>query len=253
MATIKLLTDFEANAIPAVKAVFDDIRATRKSDFVNNFWRGLANESVALKRAWEYAPALRSNRSTAGRNAPRATDSPLSGRVGWPDGSTRVAPADFLLVTTNDAALSEIGSQILSMCRLRPGSVVCHCSGATSSERLWCKDRKQSIFDGLATFARLSGSRADCRIRSRSMVIWLHIARRSRLSAKHPKCKIRSSKYLNNLIEQDHRSIKLRLGPMLGLKHFRRAATTIAGIELMHRIRRSVQTGSASHQKQNRI
>ena len=57
----------------------------------------------------------------------------------------------------------------------------------------------------------------------------------------HPKanqCKIRSSKYLNNLIEQDHRSIKLRLGPMLGLKHFRRAATTIAGIELMHRIRR---------------
>ena len=51
-------------------------------------------------------------------------------------------------------------------------------------------------------------------------------------------CRIRSSKYLNNLIEQDHRSIKLRLGPMLGLKQFRRAATTIAGIELMHRIRK---------------
>src|ERR1700722_9743423 len=48
----------------------------------------------------------------------------------------------------------------------------------------------------------------------------------------------RSSKYVNNLIEQDHRSIKLRLGPMLGLKHFRRAATTIAGIELMHWIRK---------------
>jgi transposase-like protein len=43
---------------------------------------------------------------------------------------------------------------------------------------------------------------------------------------------------LNNLIEQDHRSIKLRLGPMLGFKHFQRAATTIAGIELMHRIRK---------------
>jgi transposase-like protein len=51
-------------------------------------------------------------------------------------------------------------------------------------------------------------------------------------------CRIRSSKYLNNLIEQDHRSIKLRLGPMLGLKHFLRAATTIAGIERMHRIRK---------------
>ena len=55
----------------------------------------------------------------------------------------------------------------------------------------------------------------------------------------HPEgnqCEIRSSKYLNNRIEQDHRSIKLRLGPMLGLKRFRRAATTIAGIELMHRV-----------------
>jgi transposase-like protein len=59
--------------------------------------------------------------------------------------------------------------------------------------------------------------------------------------SEHPEgnqCKIRSSKYVNNLIEQDHRSIKLRLGPMLGLKHFRTAATTIAGIELMHRIRK---------------
>jgi transposase-like protein len=40
------------------------------------------------------------------------------------------------------------------------------------------------------------------------------------------------------LIEQDHRSIKLRLGPMLGFKQFRRAAATIVGIELMHRIRK---------------
>ncbi len=57
----------------------------------------------------------------------------------------------------------------------------------------------------------------------------------------HPRgnqCEIRSSKYLNNLIEQDHRSINGRLGPMLGLKHFRRAAAMIAGIELIHRIRK---------------
>ena len=53
MATTKLLTDAEVEAIPAVKAVFDDIRATRKSDFVNNFWRGLANDPVSLKRTWE--------------------------------------------------------------------------------------------------------------------------------------------------------------------------------------------------------
>ena len=53
MATTRLLTDAEVEKIPAVKAVFDDIRATRKSDFVNNFWRGLANDPPALKRIWE--------------------------------------------------------------------------------------------------------------------------------------------------------------------------------------------------------
>lgn len=53
MATTRLLSDAEAEEIPAVKAVFDDIRATRKSDFVNNFWRGLANDPPTLKRIWE--------------------------------------------------------------------------------------------------------------------------------------------------------------------------------------------------------
>src|SRR6185503_10032679 len=50
--------------------------------------------------------------------------------------------------------------------------------------------------------------------------------------------KQRSSKYLNNLIEQDHRSVKQRIAVMLGLKQFRNAVTTIAGIELMYRIRK---------------
>ena len=50
--------------------------------------------------------------------------------------------------------------------------------------------------------------------------------------------KLRSSKYLNDLIERDHRSVKQRIGPMLGFKRFRNAAITIAGIELMHRIRK---------------
>ena len=52
MATVKLWTDEEAAAVPAVKAVFDDIRATRKSYFVNNFWRALANQPVLLQRTW---------------------------------------------------------------------------------------------------------------------------------------------------------------------------------------------------------
>jgi transposase-like protein len=48
---------------------------------------------------------------------------------------------------------------------------------------------------------------------------------------------VRSSKYLNNLIEQDHRNVKSRTNVMLGFKRFRSAATTISGIELAHRIR----------------
>ncbi|MCW3476400.1 transposase [Limobrevibacterium gyesilva] len=50
--------------------------------------------------------------------------------------------------------------------------------------------------------------------------------------------KLRSSKYLNNVIEQDHRGVKLRLGPMLGFKRFRNSAVTIVGIELLRRIQK---------------
>jgi len=50
--------------------------------------------------------------------------------------------------------------------------------------------------------------------------------------------KLRSSKYLNNVIEQDHRSVKQRIAAMLGFKQFCNAAITIAGIELLHRIRK---------------
>jgi len=52
LATVKLWTDEEAGADPRVKAIFDDIRATRKSGFVNNFWRALANQPAVLERTW---------------------------------------------------------------------------------------------------------------------------------------------------------------------------------------------------------
>jgi AhpD family alkylhydroperoxidase len=52
MSTAKLWTDEEVAANPRVEAVFDDIRATRKSDFVNNFWRALANQPELLERTW---------------------------------------------------------------------------------------------------------------------------------------------------------------------------------------------------------
>lgn len=50
--------------------------------------------------------------------------------------------------------------------------------------------------------------------------------------------KVRSSQYLNNLIEQDHRGVKRRIRPMLGFKSFESAEVTIAGVELAHRIRK---------------
>jgi transposase-like protein len=49
---------------------------------------------------------------------------------------------------------------------------------------------------------------------------------------------VRTSEYLNNLIEQDHRRVKQRLRPMLGLKSFRTAAVVISGIELAEKIKK---------------
>jgi len=48
---------------------------------------------------------------------------------------------------------------------------------------------------------------------------------------------VRTNRYLNNIIEQDHRAIKRRCASMAGFKSFATAAVTIAGIELAHRIR----------------
>jgi transposase-like protein len=48
--------------------------------------------------------------------------------------------------------------------------------------------------------------------------------------------RLRSSKHLNDLIEQDDRGIKSRTRPMLGFKNFSSAAITIAGVELLRRI-----------------
>jgi AhpD family alkylhydroperoxidase len=52
MSTVRLWTDKDVADSPRVKAVFDDIRATRKSEFVNNFWRALANQPALLERTW---------------------------------------------------------------------------------------------------------------------------------------------------------------------------------------------------------
>jgi hypothetical protein len=50
MSTVKLWTDEEVSKDPRVKAIFDDIRTTRQSDFINNFWRALASKPALLER-----------------------------------------------------------------------------------------------------------------------------------------------------------------------------------------------------------
>lgn len=47
---------------------------------------------------------------------------------------------------------------------------------------------------------------------------------------------VRQNKYLNNLVEQDHRNIRRRIRPMLGFKSFPNAQTILTGIELIHMI-----------------
>jgi transposase-like protein len=49
---------------------------------------------------------------------------------------------------------------------------------------------------------------------------------------------VRQVKYLNNIVEQDHRAIKRRARPMLGFKEFRCARILLSGIGLMHMVRK---------------
>jgi AhpD family alkylhydroperoxidase len=51
MATFGLIEYADASA--EVRAVYDDIMATRQTDYINNFWKALAHDPTALKRTWE--------------------------------------------------------------------------------------------------------------------------------------------------------------------------------------------------------
>lgn len=65
--------------------------------------------------------------------------------------------------------------------------------------------------------------------------------------AENEKIKIRQNKYLNNIIEQDHRFIKKRTRPMLGFKSFQAARATIAGIESVRMIQKGQIVGQTAN------
>ena len=56
MSTFGLIEYKDAG--PQVKAVYDDIMATRKTDYINNFWKAIAHDPVLLKRTWEDLKAI---------------------------------------------------------------------------------------------------------------------------------------------------------------------------------------------------
>ena len=51
MATLGLIEYKDAS--PEVRAVYDDIMATRKTDWINNFWKAIAHDPATLRRTWE--------------------------------------------------------------------------------------------------------------------------------------------------------------------------------------------------------
>ena len=51
MVMVKMVED--GSAVPEVQAVFNDIKKTRGTDWINNFWKVLATSPVTLKRIWE--------------------------------------------------------------------------------------------------------------------------------------------------------------------------------------------------------
>jgi len=65
------------------------------------------------------------------------------------------------------------------------------------------------------------------------------------------KIEIRQNKYLNNMIEQDHRFIKRRTKPALGYKSFNGARQTIAGIEIVHMIKKGQLKNSNQNNQSN--
>ena len=56
MSTLGLIEYQDAS--PEVRAVYDDIMTTRKTDWINNFWKAIAHDPVLLKRTWEDIKAV---------------------------------------------------------------------------------------------------------------------------------------------------------------------------------------------------
>jgi putative transposase len=122
-----------------------------------------------------------------------------------------------------DRVADEIGQELL-----HPGSITVHCSA-------YCEE-KSIDQNGEPETVTIDKSGAN-------------LAALEALNAgRDTPIKIRQNKYLNNIVEQDHRAIKRRTRPMLGFKTFRCARILLGGIELMHMIVKGQMQNSSSGQ-----
>jgi transposase-like protein len=124
--------------------------------------------------------------------------------------------------------------------RFRCGAVVAVDKHGKTVESLLCTDRSESA--ARAFFSKALKTHQPWRPRKVNLDgnAATHRALRS-LRRENPDWRsvvVRSRRYLNNIVEQDHRAVKRVVRPMLGFKSFRAAAATLAGIELMHMIRK---------------
>ena len=109
MATVRLLTDAELSGDAA--AVFAGIRALRRDDYVNDFWRALANDPPTLRRTWDaltavMAPGGAAHHASASTSAFALTDAsdttiPSPG----PDGTT-TCPSRFSTRVSRTSSVS---------------------------------------------------------------------------------------------------------------------------------------------------
>jgi transposase-like protein len=95
----------------------------------------------------------------------------------------------------------------------------------TAAKRFFCRATRQH---GVPRVITLDGYAASHRA----------VAKLKEVGTLPRRVRVRSCKYLNNVVEQDHRRIKQRIRPMLGFKRFETAAVTIRGIELAEKIKK---------------
>ena len=116
------------DASPEVRAIYDDIMATRQTDWVNNFWKALARDPATLKRTWK---SIKQIMARVGFNDPSHFTRDFTRRHGAPPRAirersanlpvTRVRPSSTIRQRTAESANGcVVPAQVLSLSSMKP-------------------------------------------------------------------------------------------------------------------------------------